>query len=66
MRRLADEGLAIVLVSSDFAELLALSDRILVLREGAVVADVDPATSSEIDLTLLASGSAPACDGVPA
>lgn len=66
VRRLADEGLAIVLVSSDFAELLALSDRILVLREGAVVADVDPATSSEIDLTLLASGSAPACDGVPA
>lgn len=66
VRRLAEEGLAVVLVSSDFAELLALSDRILVLREGAVVAEVDPASSSEIDLTLLASGSAPAGDGVPA
>jgi len=66
VRRLADDGLAIVLVSSDFAELLALSDRILVMRDGAVVASVDPARTSEIDLTLLASGSAPASDGVSA
>jgi len=66
VRRRADDGLAIVLVSSDFAELLALSDRILVMRDGAVVASVDPARTSEIDLTLLASGSAPASDGVSA
>ncbi|NKJ44130.1 ribose transport system ATP-binding protein [Novosphingobium sp. SG720] len=66
VRRLADQGLAVVLVSSDFAELLALSDRILVMRDGAVVACADPARTSEIDLTLLASGSAPPCDGAPA
>jgi ribose transport system ATP-binding protein len=37
MRTLADEGVAIVLVSSEVEEVLGLSDRVLVLREGAVV-----------------------------
>ena len=31
---LADEGLGIVLISSDLPEVLAMSDRILVMREG--------------------------------
>jgi ABC-type sugar transport system ATPase subunit len=36
--RLAREGLAIVMVSSDLPELIGLSDRVLVLREGRVAA----------------------------
>ena len=40
--RLAREGKAILLVSSEMNEILALSDRILVMREGAVAAEVRP------------------------
>ncbi len=37
IRRLADEGLAVLLVSSEVPEVLGLADRVLVLREGQVV-----------------------------
>ncbi|MGW4031441.1 sugar ABC transporter ATP-binding protein [Streptomyces sp. NPDC004838] len=37
IRRLADEGLAVLLVSSEVPEVLGLADRVLVLREGSVV-----------------------------
>ena len=46
IQRLADEGVAIVLVSSEVPEVLGLSDRVIVLREGQVMhegpaADID-------------------------
>lgn len=56
IRRLADQGLAVLLVSSEFEELLAVTDRILVLRDGAIVAQVDPAATDEAGLIQLASG----------
>nr|WP_203453754.1 sugar ABC transporter ATP-binding protein [Jiangella aurantiaca] len=37
VRRLADEGVAVVLVSSEVPEVLGLADRVLVLRDGVVV-----------------------------
>ncbi|RLL69608.1 sugar ABC transporter ATP-binding protein [Streptomyces sp. Z26] len=37
IRRLADEGKAVLLVSSEVPEVLGLADRVLVLREGRVV-----------------------------
>ncbi|WP_199550756.1 sugar ABC transporter ATP-binding protein [Streptomyces sp. N35] len=37
IRRLADEGLGVLLVSSEVPEVLGLADRVLVLREGRVV-----------------------------
>lgn len=37
IRRLADEGLAVLVVSSEIPEVLGLADRVLVLREGRVV-----------------------------
>jgi D-xylose transport system ATP-binding protein len=39
INRLAGDGLAIVLVSSELAEVLALSDRVLVLHEGEVAGE---------------------------
>ncbi|WP_213981010.1 sugar ABC transporter ATP-binding protein [Sphingomonas sp. dw_22] len=59
IRTLADEGLPVILVSSEFEELLAVCDRLLVLRDGAVVGEADPATRTESDLILMAGGSAP-------
>ncbi|MFF8605933.1 sugar ABC transporter ATP-binding protein [Streptomyces sp. NPDC015346] len=37
IRRLADDGLAVLLVSSEVPEVLGLADRVVVLREGRVV-----------------------------
>ncbi len=56
VRELADAGLAVILVSSEFAELIAVADRILVLRDGHVVAEADPAIVTEADMILLAGG----------
>jgi ABC-type sugar transport system ATPase subunit len=44
--RLAREGMAILLISSEMNEVLALSDRILVMREGQAVAEVEPANTT--------------------
>jgi ribose transport system ATP-binding protein len=44
---LAARGLAIVMVSSELAELVGFCDRILVMREGAVVAELRGDTASE-------------------
>ncbi|MFE9830425.1 sugar ABC transporter ATP-binding protein [Streptomyces halstedii] len=46
IRRLADEGLAVLLVSSEVPEVLGLADRVLVLREGRVVHE---AAAQELD-----------------
>jgi ribose transport system ATP-binding protein len=56
IRSLADNGLAVLLVSSEFEELIAVADRILVMRDGAVVAEAEPATIDEAGLIQLASG----------
>ncbi|UED87674.1 sugar ABC transporter ATP-binding protein [Streptomyces profundus] len=37
IRRLADDGVAVLLVSSEIPEVLGLADRVLVMREGQVV-----------------------------
>lgn len=56
-RSLAAAGMAIVIVSSEFEELLAVADRILVMRDGEVVAERSGASATEHELILLASGS---------
>jgi rhamnose transport system ATP-binding protein len=49
---LVHEGMAIILISSDLPEVLAMSDRILVMREGRQMATLNAAdTSQEIVLT---------------
>jgi ABC-type sugar transport system ATPase subunit len=50
MRRLARQGKAIIMVSSEMAEIMSLSDRILVMREGRITAELSPprATPEEI------------------
>lgn len=40
--QLAQAGKAIVLVSSELPEILTLTDRILVMSEGRIVAELDP------------------------
>lgn len=56
---LADRGVAIVVVSSDVEELLGLSDRVIVLREGTVVHEGPSSAITEHDvLNLVMEGGA--------
>jgi simple sugar transport system ATP-binding protein len=41
-----DDGLAILLVSADLDELIGLSDRIAVMFDGAITAELDPGTAT--------------------
>jgi ribose transport system ATP-binding protein len=41
VRTLADEGKGVIVISSELAELLAMADRIVVLREGEIAQEVD-------------------------
>lgn len=43
IRSLADEGMAVLVISSEYPELLAISDRVVVLREGTVHRQLDRA-----------------------
>jgi simple sugar transport system ATP-binding protein len=45
--KLADDGLAVMVISSYLPEILKLSDRILVCRQGRVVEEFTPAEASE-------------------
>jgi ABC-type sugar transport system ATPase subunit len=55
LRDIAAKGVAIVVVSSDFEELLGLSDRIVVISDGLSVADLPADLLDEEKLTLLAA-----------
>jgi ABC-type sugar transport system ATPase subunit len=47
IRRQAGEGLAVLVVSSDLPEVLALADRILVMREGRLKGELAGAEATE-------------------
>jgi ribose transport system ATP-binding protein/rhamnose transport system ATP-binding protein len=55
LRETAASGVALVVVSSDFEELLGLSDRIVVISDGRSIADVPSSVLDEEKLTLLAT-----------
>ncbi len=55
LRDIAGAGTAIVIVSSEFEELLGLADRVIVMSDGSSIADVPAAYLDEEKLTLLAA-----------
>jgi ABC-type sugar transport system ATPase subunit len=55
IRRRAAEGLACLVVSSDLPEVLALADRILVMREGRLRGELDGAQATEEAVMQLAA-----------
>jgi signal transduction histidine kinase/ABC-type multidrug transport system ATPase subunit len=56
--RLRDEGTTILLISHDIEQMFRLADRIIVLRQGRIVADVDPVVAHPDDIVALMSGQA--------
>jgi ABC-type uncharacterized transport system ATPase subunit len=57
--KMRDAGKAILLVSVELDEIRSLSDRILVIFDGKIVGEADPATADETELGLLMTGSHP-------
>jgi len=54
---LRDAGSAVLLVSAELEEVTALADRLLVIREGKIVGELDPKTTSVEDIGLMMTGS---------
>ncbi len=56
---LAAEGIGIIMISSDLPEVLAMSDRVLVMREGRQMTVLDRAEASQEAVMIAAMGQAP-------
>jgi len=54
-----DTGTAVLIVSTELDEVMALSDRLLVMYRGKIVADLDPKVTSAMDVGLYMAGSRP-------
>ncbi|MEM7800238.1 MAG: sugar ABC transporter ATP-binding protein [Chloroflexota bacterium] len=58
INQLAAEGIAIIMISSDLPEVLAMSDRILVMREGRQMAVLDGRSATQERIMVAAMGQA--------
>lgn len=58
MEKLASEGMAILFVSSEMEEVIALSDRVLVMHEGRLAGELSAVGINEEDIMRLATGRA--------
>jgi ribose transport system ATP-binding protein len=55
IRRLARQGMAVLMISSELPEVIGMSDRIVVLRNGAIAGEL-PAGATEAEIMFLATG----------
>jgi len=53
---LRDAGAAVLLVSAELEEVTALADRLLIIREGRIVGEVDPTVTSTEEIGLMMTG----------
>jgi energy-coupling factor transporter ATP-binding protein EcfA2 len=60
-----DEGAAVLIVSTELDEVLALADRIAVMYQGRIVDILDPAEATPEKLGLLMGGAQPGAGGGP-
>jgi ribose transport system ATP-binding protein len=60
MRSLADSGVAVIMVSSEMEEVIGLSDRVLVMHEGAIQGELSGEQMTEENIMRLATGGAAA------
>ncbi|NEK92626.1 sugar ABC transporter ATP-binding protein [Modestobacter muralis] len=56
LSQLAADGLAVVMVSSELPEVLGMADRVLVMHEGRLAADIPRARADESSVMLAATG----------
>ncbi len=58
IREQTEAGMAVLLISSDLPEVLTLADRIFVMREGRVTAQLDGPAATEEQVMTAATGQA--------
>jgi general nucleoside transport system ATP-binding protein len=61
-----DAGCAVLVVSSELDEILALSDRVIVMNQGHVTGELPIAECNETTLGMLMTGGDPAAKSSPA
>jgi ribose transport system ATP-binding protein len=64
IHRLLDEGVAIMLISSDVEEILAMCDRVAIMHEGALIGFLAHGECSEEKIMRMIVGEAPRLDAV--
>lgn len=55
LRQLADNGVAVIVISSDLPEILTVSDRILVMKRGKLVAELDSSEATKENIMSFAT-----------
>ena len=58
LRQLAAKGVAVMVISSDLPEILGISDRIIVMKNGKITGELTKEESTEDNVIALAAGSA--------
>ena len=56
LRQLCNEGVGVVVISSELPEIIGLCDRTLVIRDGSVVGELSAAATTEESILRMASG----------
>jgi len=56
MNRLAGEGVGVIMISSELPEILGISDRILVMRQGQIVGEFSRQEATQDAIMLCAAG----------
>jgi ribose transport system ATP-binding protein len=56
LRGLAAKGIGIMVISSDLAEIIGISDRVYVMREGAIVGELPRGRATEESIIAMATG----------
>ncbi|HUG52403.1 MAG TPA: sugar ABC transporter ATP-binding protein [Vicinamibacteria bacterium] len=59
MNRLTEEGKGILMISSELAEVLGMSDRVLVMREGRIAGELEATRTTQAEVLGIALGQAP-------
>jgi ribose transport system ATP-binding protein len=57
MAQLAEQGVGLIMISSELPEVLGMSDRVLVMHEGKLVKELSRAEASEESIMVYATGS---------
>lgn len=56
VRQLANEGMAVIMISSELPEIISLSDRVMIMYEGRVTGELDSSALSEESIMTYAMG----------
>lgn len=56
LRRLAEEGMGIILISSELPEIISMSDRVIVMHEGRIAGELSSTDATEEKIMILAAG----------